>query len=167
MVIEKIKILGAVLELPAKQHCQFSPFGPPCEVNGLDWQCCLAGSSQRAPRIFIFSIVLGAEFLSHLKSIETHARAFSRLISDDKSGVSGDCRLAAALALEQSALLFDKPKKEKRNVKKYSWITKYFGGSDATNELINFLFLYIPKHGKIICEISMFKYSNTLTHVIY
>ena len=27
MAIEKIKILGAVLELPAKQHCQ-SPFGP-------------------------------------------------------------------------------------------------------------------------------------------
>ena len=27
MAIEKIKILGAVLELPAKQHCQFSPFG--------------------------------------------------------------------------------------------------------------------------------------------
>ena len=26
MVIEKIKILGAVLELPAKQHCQSSPF---------------------------------------------------------------------------------------------------------------------------------------------
>ena len=28
MAIEKIKILGVVLELPAKQHCQFSPFGP-------------------------------------------------------------------------------------------------------------------------------------------
>jgi len=28
MAIEKIKILGAVLELPAKLHCQFSPFGP-------------------------------------------------------------------------------------------------------------------------------------------
>ena len=28
MAVEKIKILGAVLELPAKQHCQFSPFGP-------------------------------------------------------------------------------------------------------------------------------------------
>jgi hypothetical protein len=28
MAIEKIKILGAVLELPAEQHCQFSPFGP-------------------------------------------------------------------------------------------------------------------------------------------
>ena len=25
MAIEKIKILGAVLELPAKQHCQFLP----------------------------------------------------------------------------------------------------------------------------------------------
>ena len=28
MAIEKIKILGAVLELPAKLHCQFCPFGP-------------------------------------------------------------------------------------------------------------------------------------------
>jgi hypothetical protein len=28
MAIEKIKIMGAVLELPATQHCQFSPFGP-------------------------------------------------------------------------------------------------------------------------------------------
>ena len=26
MAIEKIKILGAVLELPAKQYCQFGPF---------------------------------------------------------------------------------------------------------------------------------------------
>ena len=26
IAIEKIKILGAVFELPAKQHCQFSPF---------------------------------------------------------------------------------------------------------------------------------------------
>ena len=60
---------------------------PNVEVNGLDWQCCLAGSSQRAPRIFIFSIVLGAECLPYLKSIETHARAFSRLISDGRSGV--------------------------------------------------------------------------------
>ena len=29
-----------------------------------------------APRIFIFSIVLGAEYLSYVKSIKTHARAF-------------------------------------------------------------------------------------------
>ena len=53
---------------------------PNFEVNGLDWQCCLAGSSQRAPRIFIFSIVLGAKCLSYLKSIETHARAFFKVI---------------------------------------------------------------------------------------
>jgi hypothetical protein len=26
MAIEKIKILGAVLELPAKQHCRFGQF---------------------------------------------------------------------------------------------------------------------------------------------
>ena len=26
--LKKINIVGAVLELPAKQHCQFSPFGP-------------------------------------------------------------------------------------------------------------------------------------------
>ena len=55
MAIKEIKILGAVLELPAKQHCQFSPFGAfqPIwgifEVNGLDWDCCLAGSSKMAP----------------------------------------------------------------------------------------------------------------------
>ena len=80
MAIEKIKILGAVLELPAKQHCQFSPFGPIFEVNRLDWQCYLAGSSKRAPRIFIFSIVQGAENLSYTKFIETHACAFLALI---------------------------------------------------------------------------------------
>ena len=64
------------------------PTWPNFEVNGLDWQCCIAGSSKTAPRIFIFSIVLGAECLSYLKSIETHARAFSRLISDGISGVT-------------------------------------------------------------------------------
>ena len=45
MTIEKIQILGAVLELPPKQHHQFSIF----EVNGLDWQYYLAGSSKTAP----------------------------------------------------------------------------------------------------------------------
>ena len=61
MAIKKIEILGAVLELPAKQHCQFCPFGPLYEVNGLDWQCYLAGSSKTAPRILIFSITIGAD----------------------------------------------------------------------------------------------------------
>jgi hypothetical protein len=45
----------------------------------LDWQCCLAGSSKTAPMIFIFSIVLGAKYISYVKSIETHARAFLTL----------------------------------------------------------------------------------------
>ena len=77
MAIEKIKILGAVLELPAKQHCQLSwPIWPNFEVNGLDWQCCLAGSSKTASRIFIFSIVLGAEYLFYVKSIATYAPTF-------------------------------------------------------------------------------------------
>ena len=58
MAIEKIKILGAVLELPAKQHC---PFGPIFEVNGLDWQCYLSGSFKTAPRILIFSMAKGAK----------------------------------------------------------------------------------------------------------
>ena len=77
MAIEKFKILGAVLELPAKQHCQFSPFGPFYEVNGLDWQCYLAGSSKTAPRILIFSIVIGANYSFDIKSGFSIAPAFS------------------------------------------------------------------------------------------
>ena len=49
---------------------------PNLELNGLDWQCCLAGSSKTAPRIFIFPIVLGAEYLSYVKSIATFALTF-------------------------------------------------------------------------------------------
>ena len=70
MAIEKIKILGAVLELPAKQHCQFSPFGPIFEVNGLDWHCFLAGRSKTAPRILIFSIAIGANYSYEVKTSE-------------------------------------------------------------------------------------------------
>ena len=77
MAIEKIKILGAVLELPAKQHCQFSPFGPFYEVNGLDWQCYLAGSSKTAPRILIFSIAIGANYSFDIKSSFSIVPAFS------------------------------------------------------------------------------------------
>ncbi len=79
MAIEKIKILGAVLELPAKQHCQFSPFGPIFEVNGLDWQCYLAGSSKTAPRILIFSIAIGADYSYEVKTVESRPPHFSNL----------------------------------------------------------------------------------------
>ena len=71
MTIGKIKILGSVFELPARQ-----PIWPLFMVNGLNWQCFLAGSSKTAPRIFIFSIVLGAEYLSYVKSIATYAPTF-------------------------------------------------------------------------------------------
>ena len=50
------------------------------EVNGLDWLCCLTGSSQRAPRILIFSIAMGAAYSFYVKTIETHARAFFKVI---------------------------------------------------------------------------------------
>ena len=46
------------------------------EVNGLDWQRCLASSSKSAPRIFIFSIVLGTEYSSYVKSIAPFALTF-------------------------------------------------------------------------------------------
>ena len=49
------------------------------EVNGLDWQCCLAGSSKRAPRILIFSIAMDADYSFYVKTIETHAREFVTL----------------------------------------------------------------------------------------
>ena len=65
MAIEKIKILGAVLELSAKQCCQFLPIQPihlEYGPNGLYWQCCLAGSSKTAPKILIFSIAMGADY---------------------------------------------------------------------------------------------------------
>jgi hypothetical protein len=41
----------------------------------LYWMCFFAVSTKTAPMIFIFSIVLGAEYLSYVKSIETHAHA--------------------------------------------------------------------------------------------
>ena len=37
--------------------------------NGLNWQCCLAGSSKMAPRILIFSIAMGADNSFYVKSI--------------------------------------------------------------------------------------------------
>ena len=76
MANEKIKISETVLELPAKQHCQFSPFGPTSEVNGLDWQCCLAGSSKTAPRILIFSIAIDTDYSYEVKNSEIWVPAF-------------------------------------------------------------------------------------------
>ena len=42
----------------------------------MDWQSCLAGSSKTAPRILIFSNVLGAEYFNDMKFIATYALTF-------------------------------------------------------------------------------------------
>ena len=66
-----MKILGALLELPAKQH--YLKIGP-------NWQCCSDGTSKMAPRILIFSIAMGANKLFYVKSIATYAPTFFRYI---------------------------------------------------------------------------------------
>ena len=72
--IERMKILGAVLplELPAKHHCQSSPF----ISNWPNRQYYLAGRSKTAPSILIFSIALDADYSSYVKSIATFALIF-------------------------------------------------------------------------------------------
>ena len=82
MAIEKIKILGAVLELPAKQHCQFSPFGPVFEVNGLDWQCYLAASSKTA---------IGADYSYEMKNSAIWAPAFFKHNNSFIATVFSEC----------------------------------------------------------------------------
>ena len=76
MAIEKIKILRAVLELPAKQQCQSSPSISETEPNGLNWQYCLAGSSKNSSQDFVFSIAMGADYQFHVKSIGSRAPTF-------------------------------------------------------------------------------------------
>ena len=49
---------------------------PSFEVNGLDWQCYLAGSSKTAPRILIFSIAIGADYSNEMKNSEIQAPEF-------------------------------------------------------------------------------------------
>ena len=57
--------------------------------NWPNWQCCFAGSSKRAPRIFIFSIALGAEYLSYVKFIVTRAPTFLGYIISVLANVQG------------------------------------------------------------------------------
>jgi hypothetical protein len=48
---------------------------------GLDWQCCLDGSSKAAPRILIFSIAIGTNYSFEVKNIEIlGALHFSNII---------------------------------------------------------------------------------------
>ena len=52
------------------------PIWPIFAVNRLNWQCCLAGSSKRAPRILNFSIAMDADYSFELISVETYAPQF-------------------------------------------------------------------------------------------
>jgi hypothetical protein len=72
MTVEKIKILGAVLELCTSYIAlSIQPILPDFLVNGPNWQCCLAGSSKTAPRILIFSTAMGAKPSFYMKFIAT------------------------------------------------------------------------------------------------
>ena len=44
--------------------------------NGLNWQCCLADSSETAPRILILLMAMGADYSFELIFIETYAPQF-------------------------------------------------------------------------------------------
>ena len=52
------------------------PIRPIFAGNGLDWHCCLAGSSKTAPSILIFSIVMVADYSFDVKNIDIWAPAF-------------------------------------------------------------------------------------------
>ena len=74
-----MKILGAVLELPAKKALPIQPIYLKTGPNWPNRLCCLAGSSKTASRILILSIAMGADYSSYMKTIETHARTFLKL----------------------------------------------------------------------------------------
>jgi hypothetical protein len=83
-----MKILGAVLELPAKQHCLSSLFTSKFGQIGQNWQCFLASSSKMAPRIFIFSIAMDADNSFYVKSIASFALTFFGYITSVLASVN-------------------------------------------------------------------------------
>ena len=52
------------------------PIWPIFVVNGLDWQCCLAGSSKASPRILVSSTAIGANYSFEAKNVEICVSAF-------------------------------------------------------------------------------------------
>ena len=45
-------------------------------VNGLDWHCCLAGSSKTTPRILILPIAMSADYSFERENIEIWVTAY-------------------------------------------------------------------------------------------
>ena len=76
MAIEKIKILGAILELPANSALPIQPIYLKIGPNRPNRQCCLAGSSKTDARILICSIAMGADYSFYVKSIATYDPTF-------------------------------------------------------------------------------------------
>ena len=71
--IEKIRILGAILDLPANQHCQFGPF---TKKSG---KMCLISSAvqlvapERPPGFCFLKTAMGAKPTFYMKFIATYA----------------------------------------------------------------------------------------------
>ena len=79
------------------------------EANGLDWPCYLDGSSKKAPRIFIFSIALGADQSLKLDSNASYAPAFSSFnkLFSDSVNFSNDNSIIGFDKTGQFLLAFD------------------------------------------------------------
>ena len=75
------------------------------QVIGLDWLCQLAGSSKTAPRILIFSIVMGARPSFQLKFIAVYVLQFFSLISDSLCSVYDTQSAGINMQLPQSATI--------------------------------------------------------------
>ena len=75
--LKKSKSRGPFWSYQLNSTANTSKIGP----NGLNWQCCLAGSSKTAPRILIFSIAIGAEYSYEVKNMVRYGRPhFSSII---------------------------------------------------------------------------------------
>ena len=78
--IEKMKMLGAILELPAKQQCQSSPFtsklGQTCQIGN----AVKLVAPKQLPGFWFFSIVMGADYSFYVKFNATFALTFFEYI---------------------------------------------------------------------------------------
>ena len=72
MAVEKSKFWGPFWSYQLSSTANLANL----EVNGLDWQCCLAGSSKTAPRILISSIAMDANNSFYVKSIAAYDPTF-------------------------------------------------------------------------------------------
>ena len=79
-----MKILGVVLELTPKRHWQSSLFTSKLGQIGQIGSTVIAGSFKMAPRIFIFQIAMGAEYLSYVKPFATFAITFLGILFRSK-----------------------------------------------------------------------------------